>query len=140
MIIFNLSIFQISKLLMWFQRQPPLRIQCRHTSAACCCYGLPVNSVLHIAGCKYTFQICSGTARNGFDISGFIHIQPFFENGGIGFMTDGHKKTIYRNGFQLCRSPYFLFVRRPRGSPREFLPPRYSSKFLYWMLPGCAAA
>src|SRR5688572_2760883 len=78
-------------------------VQGGHTTASRRSNGLAIDLVLHVAGGKNAFYIGFGSARNCFDVTGAIHIQPALENIRVGGMTYGYKKSLHGYGLRFAR-------------------------------------
>jgi hypothetical protein len=70
--------------------QKLLGINGGHASGTCGGDGLAVNVVLHIACCKYAFDV-GLAAVVGNQISGFIHVELAFVNLGVWIMANANE-------------------------------------------------
>src|SRR5690242_19410848 len=80
--------------LLSFSFQKALRFDCGHATRACRGNGLPVASVLLVAGVKHTLYVGACAAMRD-DIAVCIELELAGERPRVRDMTDCHKKAVH---------------------------------------------
>src|SRR5271157_2388168 len=86
-----------------FFKKPPLRVRRRHAPAARCSYCLPVFSVRHVPGCKYSVSRGERCSRFGPDMPGVLQFHLVSKEPGIRMLTDRLKCAVYFQDLRVSR-------------------------------------